>query len=85
MIKTSDTAEQQAKKLLADKGPTQKITVNTLGDIRCITGTVVELLEPHTGLVGEFYIDSDVHTWKRGQYYNKLTLNFKNIMSERSY
>ena len=40
--------------------------------------------EPYTGLSGLFYIDSDVHTWKNGQYYNKLTLNFKKIMAEKS-
>ncbi|MEG1492244.1 MAG: hypothetical protein RR394_08325 [Oscillospiraceae bacterium] len=82
-IKESDTAAQKAKQSLRDKAPQQKITVNNLGDIRCLTGTVVELSEPHTGLVGDFYIDSDTHTWKRGQYYNKLVLNFKNIMSEK--
>lgn len=84
-IKESDTAAQKAAANITDNsGPVQKITVNNLGDIRAITGTVVELKEPHTGLVGEFYVDSDVHTWKRGQYYNKLILNFKNIMNEKS-
>ncbi|MEG1967328.1 MAG: hypothetical protein RR142_06600 [Clostridia bacterium] len=83
-IKEGDTAAQKAKKTILDKGPQQKITVNNLGDIRCLTGTVVELSEPHTGLVGEFYIDSDTHTWTRGQYYNKLVLNLKNIMSDKN-
>lgn len=39
--------------------------------------------EPYTGLYGLFYIDSDTHEWKRGQYYNKLTLNYNRIMDEQ--
>ena len=83
-IKESGDAGKKADATLRDKAPSQKITVNNLGDIRCLTGSVVELQEPRTGLVGEFYIDSDTHTWVRGKYYNKLVLNFKNMMDEKS-
>lgn len=73
----------KAKKLLEDNGVVQKITVENLGDVRCITGNSVAVHEPYTGVYGLFYIDGDTHTWKNGQYYNKLTLNFKRIMDEQ--
>ena len=73
----------KAKKMLEDNGVSQKITVENLGDIRCLTGNSVVVQEPYTGVYGLFYIDGDTHTWKNGQYFNKLTLNFKRIMDEQ--
>lgn len=73
----------KAKKILADNSLSQKITINNLGNIANITGGTVVVRESYTGLYGLFYIDSDIHTWKLGQYYNKLTINFKNIMDEQ--
>lgn len=78
----SDDAAKQLEKMVADGDVEQTITVDNLGDIRCITGNTVVVQEPYTGVMGNFWIDSDTHTWKNGQYYCKLTLNFKNIMSE---
>lgn len=78
-----DDATKKAKKTLSDNGVKQKITINNLGNIANITGGTVVVKEPYTGLYGLFYIDSDVHTWKLGQYYNKLTVNFKSIMDEQ--
>jgi hypothetical protein len=78
-----EDATQKAKKLLADNDVTQKIVINNLGNIANITGGTVVVREPYTGIYGLFYIDNDVHTWKLGQYYNKLTVNFKNIMDEQ--
>ncbi len=73
----------KAKKMIEDNGVSQKITIENLGNIANITGNTVVVREPYTKLYGLFYIDSDVHTWKRGQYYNKLVVNFKNIMDEQ--
>lgn len=73
----------KAKKILEDNGVSQKITIENLGNIANITGNTVVVREPYTGLYGLFYIDSDVHTWKLGQYYNKLVVNFRNIMDEQ--
>jgi len=73
----------KARRMLEDNGVSQKITVNNLGDIRCVTGNAVVLQEPYTGLYGLFWIDSDTHTWKKGMYFNKLTLNFRRMMDER--
>ncbi len=79
-----EDAAEKAKKILEDNDISRKITVNNIGNIKCISGNAVTVREPYTGLNGLFYIDSDVHTWKNGQYYNKLTLNFKKIMAEKS-
>lgn len=78
-----DNATAKAKKIIADNGVSQKITINCNGNIANIAGGTVVIREPYTGLYGLFYIDSDIHTWKRGQYYNKLVVNFRNIMDEQ--
>lgn len=79
----NEDATAKAKKILADNGVSQKITIENLGNIANITGNTVVVREPYTGLYGLFYIDSDIHTWKKGQYYNKLVVNFRNIMDEQ--
>lgn len=73
----------EANKVMADNGVAQKITLNNVGDMRCITGNALVVQEPYTGLYGLFYIDSDVHTWKNGLYFNKLVINFRRIMDEQ--
>ncbi len=78
-----DNKAAEAQKLLDDGGVSQKITVDCLGNVANVTGGAVVVQEPHTGLYGLFYIDSDTHEWKRGQYYNKLTLNYKSTMTEK--
>lgn len=85
VLKQSDKDNKfsQASTMLKEKGLEQKITVDNLGDLSCITGNSVIVEEPYTGLEGLFYIESDIHEWKRGQYYNKLTLSFKKIMYEK--
>ena len=84
-LKQSDdnTQERAAKKKLDTNGIERKVTVQNLGDPRCITGRTVYILEPVTGLWGKFYIDGDTHTWKNGMYFNRLTLNFLNMMDEK--
>ncbi len=84
-MKQSDgeDATAKAKKLITDNGVSQKITIDNLGNIANITGGTVVIQEPYTGLHGLFDIDSDVHTWKNGQYYNKLVVNFKEVIDEK--
>ena len=57
--------------------------MENLGNIANVTGGTVVVHEPYTGVYGMFFIDSDTHTWKNGQYYNSLVLNFQNIMDEQ--
>lgn len=78
-----EDVSSKANKLLSDNGVIQKIVINNLGNFANITGGTVVVREPYTGVYGLFYIDSDTHTWKLGQYYNKLTVNFKSIMDEQ--
>lgn len=77
-------AGREAAKYLADHGEQQTVTVECLGDPRLVTGAAVVLRAEHSGAAGLFWVDSDVHTWKNGQYLCKLTLNLKNVMNETS-
>ncbi|GEM_PF-5633004 len=85
-IKQADgqSAAATVTELFKKSAPEQKITVNNLGDISCVTGGAVLLHEPYTNLYGKFYIDSDLHQWKNGVYTNKLTLNLTAVMDEKS-
>lgn len=82
-LSDNDNGNDKAKKLLEDNGIERKTSVDNLGNIANVTGGTVIVREPHTGLYGLFYIDSDTHTWKNGLYVNNLILNFKNIMDEK--
>ena len=77
-------ADASAKKLLEDGMLQKTVTVNVLGDTTLLTGETVVVNEPKTGLVGVFWIDADVHTWKNKNYYTKLTLNCRNVMATAS-
>ncbi|MFR9189841.1 MAG: hypothetical protein ACLVL7_06055 [Anaerotruncus massiliensis (ex Togo et al. 2019)] len=61
-----DDKASEAQKLLDDGGVKQTITVDCLGNTANTAGGSVVVREPYTGLYGLFYIDSDVHEWKRG-------------------
>lgn len=78
-----EDAGAEAQKLLDDNGLSQTITVENLGNVACITGNTVVVKEPYTGLYGLFWITSDSHVWKDGQYYNKLSLSYKRLMDEQ--
>lgn len=78
-----ESALDKAKALLKENGYSQKITVDALGNRANLTGGTVVVQEPTTGIYGLFYIDDDSHTWKNGQYFNQLTLNFESIMDEK--
>lgn len=78
-----DTAKQ-ARQLLEDGAIQTTVTVNALGDLSLISGETVVVQEEKTGLQGVFWIDGDSHTWKRGNYYTKLTLNCRNVTDRMS-
>ena len=77
-------AGAEARALLEDNGLQQTITVECLGDPALISGNAVLLRENSTGVTGLCWIDSDTHTWKNGQYFCRLSLNFRNLMNETS-
>ena len=53
-------AGAKAKKLLTDNGLSQTLTVESLGNIACITGGTVVVKEPVTGIYGLFWITADM-------------------------
>lgn len=71
-----------AKNML--KGIEKTLNIRALGNVECITGMAVKVKDKATGLTGLFYIDSDTHTFENGQHMMDLTLNFVNIMDEKS-
>ena len=76
-----DEGRAQAAALLEDGALQQTVSVQVLGDERLITGETVVVEEPETGLQGIFWIDADSHTWARGQYTCRLTLNCRSVMA----
>ena len=80
--KDGEDAGAEAQAWLADHGLQQDLTVETLGDIRLIAGNAVKLRDTGSGVTGLFWIESDTHTWKNGQYYCKVKLNFRNLADD---
>lgn len=76
-----ENAKQMATTML--KGIEQTASIDALGDFDCITGNAVVIKEPHTGLMGLFYIDNDEHKFENGQHFMSLGLAFKNIMDRQ--
>lgn len=80
--KDGEDAYTEAEKILEEGEVQQTVTVECLGDLRLVTGAAVMVQETTSGVSGLFWVDADVHTWKNGQYFCRLTLNFKNLMNE---
>lgn len=78
--RTGQDAAAQAQALIDDGGLERSVTVEVLGDRRLVTGETVAVTEDVTGLRGVFWIDGDRHSWKRGQYTCRLTLNCRSVM-----
>lgn len=76
-------ASAQAEKLLEQSQPVQRITLQALGDARCIAGGAVMVREPVSGLSGLFWIDSDTHQWKNGLHTSRLVVRLKAVMNEQ--
>ena len=71
-----EDAGAEAQAYLEDNGLQQTMTVECLGDPELISGSAVLLRANSTGVTGLCWIDSDTHTWKNGQYFCRLALNF---------
>lgn len=77
-----EDAEKEARATLLDDDIKQTVTVTCEGDLSLLTGQAVQVRLTSAGVMGLFWIESDTHTWKDGQYTTKLSLNFRNIMKE---
>lgn len=84
-VKASDNDDPAAtaKQLLEDNGISTTITAQCIGNTKLITGNTVVVHEPVTGTDGLFWILSDSHTFSRGIYQTKLTLDFRNLMDKQ--
>jgi hypothetical protein len=80
--KDGEDATATAQAALEDGAMEQTVSVQVLGNTSLITGETVYAQEDSTGLSGLFWIDADSHTWKRGQYLTKLTLNCRSVMTK---
>jgi hypothetical protein len=67
------------------QGIERKGTVEAIGNVDCITGYAVGIKDQYTGLVGIFQIDSDTHVWENGAHTMTLSVNFDEIMDEKTY
>ena len=77
-----EDAGAEAQAWLEDNGLQQTMTVECLGDPALISGSAVLLRDNTAQAAGLCWIDADTHTWKNGQYFCRLTLNFRNLMNE---
>lgn len=53
-------------------------------DGTCVAGNAVMVKDTNSGLIGKFYIDSDLQEYSDGIHKTNLTLNFENIMDEKA-
>lgn len=79
---SQDNKEEKEKSEI--RYPEQTCSLEGFGDTTSITGNKVQVTDSISGLTGEFYIDSDTHTWENGTHRIQLKLNFENIMDEKS-
>lgn len=70
-------AETQAASLM--KGPDQSLSVTALGNISCVSGNAVQLMDSATGMYGTYWIQSDHHTFRNNVHTMQLELSFKEL------
>ncbi|MBR2080322.1 MAG: hypothetical protein IKM36_04150 [Oscillospiraceae bacterium] len=82
-VQQSDTAAETADETLREFAePQYSISVQGLGDWRCISGECVGVQDRESGLWGVFAIENDTHTLANGIHTMQLTLTLKNLMAE---
>ena len=76
--KASAAKKAEAKKQL--QGIEKKITCEAIGDIRCVAGRAVTILDRATMTSAQFWIKSDSHTWENGIHTMTLELSFRSAV-----
>jgi hypothetical protein len=74
-------ATEEANRLLTSLE--ESASAIAVSDTRAISGYSIIIREPQTSLCGQFYIESDSHTFINGKAEMQLTLAFKNLMDEQ--
>lgn len=77
-----EDATTQAKKMLVTVESSATVS-GVPNDFRAVSGYSIIVQETDTGLYGQFYIESDTHTFSCGKAQMDLTLAFENLMDER--
>lgn len=73
-------AKSEAKAMLV--GVTKQASIESIGDVKAISGYSIEIDDKATGLSGTFFITSDSHTFADGVHTMSLELSWKNEMEE---
>ena len=74
-------AAAEAKNLLHGSDPSATVT-GIPDDTRAMAGYALLVQEEETGLIGQFFIESDSHKYSNGESTMSLTLAFQNLMDE---
>ena len=74
-------AAAEAKNLLHGSDPSATVT-GIPDDIRAMAGYALLVQEEETGLIGQFFIESDSHKYSNGESTMSLTLAFQNLLDE---
>lgn len=77
-----EDATAEAQKMLVEVESSATVS-GVPNDFRAISGYSIIIQETDTGLYGQFYIESDTHTFSCGKAQMELTLAFENLMDER--
>ncbi|WP_276949776.1 XkdQ/YqbQ family protein [Acetatifactor muris] len=72
----------EAQKMLKSEEVSSSVS-GVPNDFRAMAGYSVIIQETDTGLYGQFYIESDTHTFSCGKSQMDLTLAFENLMDEK--
>lgn len=77
-----EDATDEAKKMLVTTEASASVS-GVPNDFRAVSGYSVIIQETDTGLYGQFYIESDTHTFSCGKAQMDLVLAFENLMDEK--
>lgn len=77
-----EDATAQAQKMLITVESSATVS-GVPNDFSAVSGYSIIVQETDTGLYGQFYIESDTHTFSCGKAQMDLTLAFENLMDEK--
>lgn len=77
-----EDAVTEARKMLVTTEASASVS-GVPNDFKAVSGYSIIVQETDTGLYGQFYIESDTHTFSCGKAQMDLTLAFENLMDEK--
>ena len=79
IVQTEINVDPETKAASMMQGPEQSLSVTALGNIGCVSGNAVELMDSATGLHGIYWIQSDQHEFRNNMHTMQLELSFKEL------